>query len=249
MSTGASALNTTNRSEWTAVEVIRIGSIGPTYIVLTVRRPLGYSFLAGQYVTFLLTDDQGTFRRSYSIASHPSNPSEIEFCIQVERDGRAADILRKSVPGSTLTLGPAEGQFGLKSLKNPLVFIGGGSGVAPLVSILRGLLDSSSGGNKPGSQVYLLYGCPNAAAIPFLNEILKWRKEYPKRFFPFLAAETGHHPDVQTGNLMTLLTDLNGRIPKDAHYYLCGSPGMIQAMTERLVAQGVSNDSLFMEKY
>ncbi len=111
---------------WQVSQVRDQHRVGDSYLILTLSRPAQFSFRAGQYATFLLTDATGSFRRSYSIASNPNDLEFLQFCIQIEKDGRAADIFKAAIPGTPFVLSPPDGTFQIVNPDHPVVLIAGG---------------------------------------------------------------------------------------------------------------------------
>src|SRR3990167_11465889 len=101
---------------------------------------------SGQYYKVRVTKDEDFLERDYSVASTPKKNGIIEFGIELLKDGEVSTILWKLKKGDQINLyGPLGGNF-VWDIKtpNPLILIGGGSGVVPLVSIIRHHLDNLS---------------------------------------------------------------------------------------------------------
>jgi len=123
------------------VEVVAETPDARTFILRPNRHWTGHR--PGQHTTVEVEIDGVRHRRCYSISSAPSDP---HLAITVKRvaGGRVSPWLHEHVrPGHVLRLGPAAGDFGLDpaEVAAPLLLIGGGSGVTPLMSILRDLVD------------------------------------------------------------------------------------------------------------
>jgi len=121
------------------VEVIAETPDTRTFVLRPNRHWKGHR--AGQHTTVEVEIDGVRHRRCYSISSAPSDP---RLAITVKRvaGGRVSPWLHEHVrPGHVLRLGPAAGDFGVGdgATAAPLLLIGGGSGVTPLMSILRDL--------------------------------------------------------------------------------------------------------------
>lgn len=252
-------MNPTLNPEWQVTQVREQHRVGDSYLILTLNRPTQFSFQAGQYATFLLTDAAGSFRRSYSIASSPHDLDFLQFCIQIEKDGRAADLFKASVAGSPFVISPPGGTFRIIKPDHPVVLIAGGSGISPLKAIIHDLLERE----EKGSQVVLIYGCKSADSIPFKKEILNWNQNFPLRFSGKISVETGSDSEVIQGNVLSVLQNLlqtskaidqagpllAGIDLKVSHFYLCGPPPMIQSLVSFLTQAGVAEDQIFFEKY
>jgi len=128
------------RLSWTVAEVAEVIQETPKVATLTLDVPGWAGHLAGQHVDVRLTADDGyQTQRSYSIASPPENP---RIAITVERleDGEVSPYLVGELHAKDkLELrGPIGGYFVWKAADpRPLLLIGGGSGVVPLMAMIR----------------------------------------------------------------------------------------------------------------
>ncbi|MBZ0233920.1 MAG: ferredoxin reductase, partial [Deltaproteobacteria bacterium] len=122
------------------VEVITETPDARTFVLRPNRHWAGHR--AGQYTTVEVEIDGVRHRRCYSISSAPSDP-RVAITVKRVAGGRVSPWLHEHVrPGHVLRLGPAAGDFGLAPDEpaSPLLLIGGGSGLTPLMSILRDLV-------------------------------------------------------------------------------------------------------------
>ena len=233
-------------SSWTSVEVEQIQQIKESYLILSLRRPVGFPFLAGQHTTLQLTDKEGSFQRIYSIASSPQLEDSVQFCIQSLGDGRTATLLRSLSRGDRIQLGAPQGSFKLVERKRPFVFIAGGSGIGPIRSFLQ---DVVLGSEKSDFPLTLIYGCREADAIPFQDELLLWSTRPQLQLKTHLFAESGSHPQIEKGTVLTALSSIQKKFSPSSHFYLCGPKGMIDAVTSALRQNGIHPDHIFTENY
>jgi ferredoxin-NADP reductase len=122
------------------VDVITETADVRTFVLRPNRRWAGHR--AGQYTTVDVEIDGVRHRRCYSISSPPSDP-RVAITVKRVAGGRVSPWLHDHVrPGHVLRLGPAAGDFVLEPGEpaSPLLLIGGGSGLTPLMSILRDLV-------------------------------------------------------------------------------------------------------------
>jgi stearoyl-CoA 9-desaturase NADPH oxidoreductase len=121
------------------VEVISETPDAKTFVLRPNRHWTGHR--AGQYTTVEVEIDGVRHRRCYSISSAPSDP-RVAITVKRVSTGKVSPWLHEHVrPGHVLRLGPAAGDFVLDPTPAPLLLLGGGSGVTPLMSILRDLVD------------------------------------------------------------------------------------------------------------
>lgn len=125
------------------VEVVTETPDARTFVLRPNRHWTGH--LAGQYTTVEVEIDGVRHRRCYSISSAPSDP-RVAITVKRVAGGKVSPWLHEHVrPGHVLRLGPAAGDFVLDrdpvTAAAPLLLLGGGSGITPLMSIIRDLVD------------------------------------------------------------------------------------------------------------
>jgi ferredoxin-NADP reductase len=112
---------------------------------LVGEKPLLFSYRPGQFVTLLLTIDGKHIERSYSISSSPSRPHVLELTVKRVPDGRVSNWLCDHVaPGQRLTIKGPAGKFTCFDCPaSKMLFIGAGSGITPLMSMSRWIVDTT----------------------------------------------------------------------------------------------------------
>jgi propane monooxygenase reductase subunit len=167
--------------------------------------------------------------------------------IKVYPDGLFSHLLETAVrPGDRLQL---QGPFGVFTLRdgyaNDLVFVGGGAGMAPILSLLRALAEQGS-----QRKITYYYGARRARDLCFVEELSGLQEELPNfRFVPALS-----EPDEAEGwtGEVGLITDVVKRHEsdlKEAHAYLCGPPPMVEAAMPLLAALGVPEQRIYFDKF
>ncbi|MGE4233587.1 MAG: ferredoxin--NADP reductase [Bacteriovoracia bacterium] len=219
---------------------------------LKVKRPEGFQFKAGQYISIVIPGagpGGRDLRRAYSIAS-PPEWDEIELCIKKVENGPGTTYLGSLKEGDHFR---GQGPFGDFVLEHdqslPSLFIGTGTGIAPL----RSMVLSDEWVSK--ADVGFLLG------VRHEQDTL-----YPELFdFPKVFAK---HEDVKlvfsrpTENWIQKPNQFKGRVTdylrqmtwdtektKKAHYYLCGNGEMIKEVKEILATKGVDKENIHTEKY
>lgn len=111
-------------------------------IVLTLRLPPTHKFkyLPGQYID-LITGDK---RRSYSIANAQSTSSGLELHIRLLPDGEFSQVLKEATINQLMRIEGPKGTFFVRNAENPIIFLAGGTGFAPVKAMIEGLLASQS---------------------------------------------------------------------------------------------------------
>lgn len=230
---------TTIRSlEWMTPDIRRL--------ILEVNGPEPLRFSAGQYVD--ITIPGTTQSRSFSMASTPTTPDRLEFLIRVYPGGRFSSLLADGGlgPGDHLALNGPYGVCTLRpSSKRDLILVGGGAGMAPLLSILRTLAESRS-----ERRVTFYYGARGRRDLFYLDEIASLGAALPSfRFVPVLSEPVeGESWDGERG----LVTDTVEREEQDLsekEAYLCGPPPMIDAAMVVLRNKGMDDAFVHFDKF
>ncbi len=210
-------------------------------------RPL--LFEPGQYVALSLHDRlRPTTTRCFSIASSPNDRFNLEVSVRVA--GIFTRALERLAPGSAVSLRGPYGSFVLKEKLHPhLVFLAGGIGITPFMSMIR----YASELNLPNI-IHLIYSCRTQDDIPFLEEITKLSARNPNFHPTFVigAGDTGRLKgrSVISGRVKdSTLTALG--LGKDAgtHYLLCGPGGYLAAMEKLLISRGVPREQIVTESF
>lgn len=184
--------------------------------------------------------------RSYSMATTAADLPKIELLIRILPGGVMSDWLtnRAKVDDVVDVIGPF-GQFFLKEkVRAPHVMIAGGTGLAPMMSMIDAL--RAAPGKKP--KILLSFGCQTAEGLFNLDQI-----DLRKHWLPTLDARVSidrGEPDegFRVGNPVSALTDDDGLTP-DSVAYLCGPPGMIEAARKHLEHLGLSPENIFAEQF
>jgi Na+-transporting NADH:ubiquinone oxidoreductase subunit F len=211
--------------------------------------PDSISFKAGQYMQ-LTTPKYGKVRqsvsRAYSISSNPNNDKELQLIIRRVPDGICTtwvhDFLKE---GDEVKLTGPFGDFYIRDTDNDIVFIAGGSGKAPIKSMVENLTDC----NCERKMTYF-FGA-RAVKDLYLTEYLTSYESKLKNFnyVPVLShPDNDDNWDGRTGYVMPHFDDFIKR-PAETEAYLCGSPGMIKAVSKGLKDIGVPENQIFYDSF
>lgn len=217
-----------------------VDRLSPTAISVTLEGAGPLSFLPGQYVNVSVPGtDQ---RRSYSFSSPPGADTQ-SFLVRDIGPGVMSTYLRDTAePGAAIEfIGPL-GSFYLREVRRPLLFLAGGTGLAPFLSMLGRL--SLTGTQHP---VHLAYGVTNDADLVGVDALDAYAQKLPGfTYSTVVAAEDSAHP--RRGYVMSLVepAHLNGG---EVDVYLCGPPPMVDAVRAWLGEQGVTPANFHYEKF
>ncbi|WP_092963342.1 benzoate 1,2-dioxygenase electron transfer component BenC [Falsiroseomonas stagni] len=214
--------------------------LSETSIAFTLDAPAGLTFLPGQYVNLRVpgTDE----RRSYSFSSAPGAPT-LSFLVRDIPRGRMSTWLREGAePGMPMEFTGPAGSFYLRDVKRPLLFLAGGTGLAPFLSMLGKLAET--GAVQP---VHLVYGVTNEADLVGVAELEAFAARIPAfTFSTCVAAEDSAHPRKGYVTAHVQPVHLHGG---EVDVYLCGPPPMVDAVRAWLAAQGVTPANFYYEKF
>jgi len=233
----------------TKVERIRDLTHDIKEVRLKLNDPPNIEMKAGQFIQFQvpayeLTDEP--VYRAYSMASVPSDTTHVELEIRLVPNGICTTYVHKHLKeGDTVTINGPYGEFFLRDTERDIICIAGGSGMAPLKSIL---LDMAEKGSKRKARYF--FGARTGKDLFLLDEM----KELEERMenFTFIPALSDPEPDDNWTGETGLITDVVKRMAEnatEAEAYLCGSPGMIDACVKVLSELGMPEERIYYDKF
>jgi propane monooxygenase reductase subunit len=204
-------------------------------------------FKPGQYVDIRIPGHEDE-HRSFSMANLPADAPDLEFMIKLYEGGRFSGLLAdESIKADDeLSLTGPYGVFTLRaSSPRRLLFIGGGAGMAPILSLLRSMRET--GVERPAAYYY---GARRTPDLFHLEELEQLVQDLPAfTFVPALSeAQDGDGWTGETG----LVTDVVDRLEGDlaeVDAYLCGPPPMVDAAIALLEARGVAESHIYFDKF
>ncbi|GAB4431841.1 MAG: FAD-binding oxidoreductase [Chloroflexi bacterium OHK40] len=216
-------------------------------LTVLVEQPL--RFRAGQYVDISIPGQGIT--RSFSMANPPSEQRALEFIIKVYPDGAFSSLLRDRLrPGDPLTLtGPYGTCFRRDDAGGLMILVGGGSGMAPLWSILADHLEHGDR-RRP---VIFFYGARTERDLFYLDQLAAIQAQRPNiRFVPALSQlEPGAPWEGEQGYIHEVLGRYfeEGMQTGEVEAYLCGPPPMIDATLPVLERNRVRPERIHVDRF
>ena len=211
--------------------------------------PNRIDFVAGQYIQLLAPvykKGGEEVYRAYSISSDPDRKDGIETIIRLVPGGICTtycfDYLKV---GDEVRLNGPYGHFRLSETDAPMVFIAGGSGMAPMKCILHHMRNTA---NKRKATYY--FGTNKAEELFLLDEMKQFESELEDfKFVPVVAApQDSENWSGETG-LVTEAVQRDMKNASEYEAYLCGSPGMIDASIKVLAELGMKEEAIFYDKF
>ena len=197
-------------------------------------------FLPGQYVHLQVPGT--TEWRSYSMANAPGEQRVLEFFVRLLDDGVMSRYLtERAAPGDVIQCRGPQGTFYLRSGERPILMVAGGTGVAPMTSMLSQMITSNE--QRP---VALCFGVNTAADLFLLEDLAKFRQALPKFDFRIAVVQGAGRPELHSG----FVTDLiNAEGAANSDVYLCGPPAMTERARAIVTNFGAPASSIFAEKF
>lgn len=222
-----------------AATVTRIEPHQDAAVVLELAVDQAPQFLPGQYVNIAVPGSGA--HRSYSFSSAPGD-SALGFLIKKIPDGLMSSWLDSAAPGERLELTGPMGSFYLRDGSGPLLFLAGGTGLAPFLSMLEVL--ARAGSRRP---VRLVYGVTRDLDLVLVDQLAAYAERLADFSYATVVADAASdHPRKGwvTQHMPQDLLDAGG-----VDVYLCGPPPMVDAVRHHLDQQPVAPASFHYEKF
>src|SRR6195256_3574686 len=227
----------------TMAEIVKVEALSAHRIRLSVK-PLEDAlpmFLPGQYVNVTALNE--TAKRPYSFTSAPGADVATFLIRNVPGGKMSAYLEAKAKTSDRLLLNGPFGSFYLRAPRRPILFLAGGTGVGPILSMLEHL--AARGANA--QPVRLVYGVRDDAALVEVERIEALGARIPQFSYDTTCSGPGsRHP--LTGHVTDHFAAgaLNNG---DVDVYLCGPPEMVESGRQHVAKLGVSSAKVHFEKF
>ena len=192
----------------------------------------GLSYQAGQFLTLILPLDGKEVRRSYSLCTSPAVDPHPSVTVKRVASGQVSNYLNDTLkPGDTIQVLEPMGTFTTPldpANQRHLVMLGGGSGITPLMGLLKSVLHE-----EPQSKVSLIYANRDPSSIIFQQQLEALKQQYDGRLHVVhVLEEPGDHSEALEGRVTAdRLPELLSALPfqeATTEYFLCGPQGMME---------------------
>ena len=238
-------------ARWQSCVIVEIATRTPAIKSFFLRLTETFNYAAGQHVDVRLTAPSGyTAKRSYSIATAPSDSKEIELAIELLADGEVSSFFHNVAQvGDTIELrGPLGGHFLWPGPSNkPVLLVGAGSGVVPLMAMIR--YRNASGEPVP---VALLLASRTWGDVLFRDELLELEMSLPDFTLAFaLTREPAtRSTDFSRRIDARMVADVAARLPVFPGCALvCGSNAFVDVAVDAALALGLEAGAIKTERY
>ena len=209
-------------------------------IVFEIPDALGEAFAyeSGQFLTLKVPYDGHTLYRCYSLASSPACDSEHKVTIKRIPDGRISNWVNDNLgEGDTVAVLPPAGKFVLGDETGPILLFAGGSGITPVISIVKTALART---DRP---LRMLYANRDRDSIIFREELDALAAAHAGRL------SITHRLDVDDGFLdATAVRDWVGT-DTAATFYICGPGPFMDVVEGTLETLGATADNIYIERF
>lgn len=197
-----------------------------------------YRYRAGQFLTFRVPHADGAFNRCYSLSSAPEADGLPKVTVKRVAGGKGSNWFHDALKeGGTLDVLPPAGRFVLGEGEAPLLLFGGGSGITPMMSLIKSALKAGK------RRMRLYYANRDKASVIFDAEFEALAKAHPGRL------EVIHHLDAEQGLTKPeeILAALAGF--ETAEAYLCGPGPFMNLVEATLLGAGMPRERVRIERF
>ena len=199
------------------------------------------NFIAGQYIEFIMADGS---RRAFSIASPPHAPL-IELHLRLIEGGKFTHFVFEEMQEKSIHRieGPI-GQFFLRESDKPIIFVSGGTGFAPIKSVIEDMFEK---GNQ--RTIYLYQGVRKFEDL-YMDELCQsWNQKYSNFNYIPVFSELEENPNnLRTGFVHQAVID-DFQLLADYQVYCCGAPILVETAFNDFVKNGLPQDEFFADAF
>ncbi|MGW4523944.1 benzoate 1,2-dioxygenase electron transfer component BenC [Amycolatopsis sp. NPDC004378] len=216
--------------------------LSPTTVAVTLETPERdkLAFLPGQYVNIAVPGTGES--RSYSFSNAPDE-KHLTFLVKLTPGGVMSEYLtERAKPGDELTFTGPHGSFFLRETERPVLLLAGGTGLAPILSILRTL--RAAGSTRP---THLVYGVSTDDDLVEVETLEELAAQVENLTWDHCVADPGSTAPHK-GYVTTLIRDEHLH-DGDVAVYLCGPPPMVEAVRTHFSDAGFEPTGFYFEKF
>ena len=216
----------------------------------TLQLPAWMPHRAGQHYDIRLTAEDGyQTQRSYSIASEPEREDEIDITVERIEEGEVSTYLHDVVvKGDRVEVrGPIGGYFVWEaSMNEPLLLIAGGSGVVPLMSMLR-----HRAAAKVNNPTALLYSSRSFEDVIYYNELdrLSRANDGPQIFHTLTRSQPASWKGYARRIDDAMLKEVVSPLGRSAQVFICGPTLMVESAANALVKIEINSNQIRTERF
>ena len=204
------------------------------------HRASDFRYQAGQFLTLRVTVDGQELRRCYSMSSAPVE-DDLQITVKRDAGGLVSNWLNDTVAeGAELDAAPPVGRFVLRDnteTTDELVAFAGGSGITPIISLVRTVLANS------GRRIRLFYANRARDSVIFARALAELAEAHADRLVVV------HHFDDDSGVVTPAVIEKFIADSGDADYYICGPAPFMDTVEDSVVTSGVPSSRVHLERF
>lgn len=214
-----------------------------------------FKYIQGQYLTIKLTVNGEEIRRSYSVCSSPIADAQMRIAIKKVKDGKGSNFLNDKVKqGDVLEVMTPMGNFYSqlsKGQKKQYVLFAGGSGITPMLSIIKTTLVE-----EPDSSLILFYGNLDEESVIFKDELAKIQAANPDRVMVYHILDKPANPvndplmkGIMDSEKVKALHEKYVNKGTKTEYFICGPTGMMDSVKNTLDGLKIDKNDIHIEYF
>lgn len=234
------------------LRVEKINRLTPSSVAISFEVPAtlsaDFAFKAGQYLSLEASIDGEPVRRSYSLSSAPHENRLTVGIKKIEQGVFSSFANNVIAEGDILNVAPPEGRFVYvpNSATQHLLLIAAGSGITPILSILKTALEKST-----TATVQLIYGNKSPEESMYQDQLIALQEQFSDRLKIQWVYSKSNEPDALFGRIdaSVIKYSLNQTDKIPDHVYLCGPETMINTAQETLINANLAKENIHFELF
>lgn len=234
------------------LRVEKINRLTPSSVAISFEVPAtlsaDFAFKAGQYLSLEASIDGEPVRRSYSLSSAPHENRLTVGIKKIEQGVFSSFANNVIAEGDILNVAPPEGRFVYvpNSATQHLLLIAAGSGITPILSILKTALEKST-----TATVQLIYGNKSPEESMYQDQLIALQEQFSDRLKIQWVYSKSNEPDALFGRIdaSVIKYSLNQTDKIPDHVYLCGPEAMINTAQETLINANLAKENIHFELF
>ena len=204
-------------------------------------QPSTYDFLPGQYLIIIFSKDDKIIRKFYSISSSNKIKDKIEFVVKIIENGLGSTYLSNLKEGDNVEFQGPAGLFYLKQDIFPKIFVATGTGIAPMVSMIKSHL------GEVNSKIKLVWGLRTKDDIYYLDLLQGMAQKYENFSYEiYLSREVG-------GGRVNIGIDKVLNDPEidkiNMEFYISGDRNIVDSIRSYLIEKQILPENIKLEKF
>ena len=225
------------------VQVLEKTKLNNNIIGLKLTIPQDFKYRAGQFINLIKDIDT---QRSYSLASVPGRDEFLELHVKLIENGIVSSWLDKAInTGDNLTISEAHGEcfYQVVDIAQSLLLIGTGTGLAPLVGVVRDALQKGHTG-----EIYLYHGASSSEELYLKETLIKLSNAHHNlHYFPCVSRGDAAASEIK-GRANEIAFEQHNHL-KGYKIYLCGNPNMTEATRKKAYLAGAALKDILVDAF